>query len=308
MAYMERHVAADRRLEEDLLVRAGLCSEENAPALLAELQQQVLDVLAAQGPATVRQISQAVPELQAKVRHSRGKSYEGEFSVGSRLVPGMCMLGLLIRARPRGSWRSNLYTYTVMSDWLPAVDMQSVTPQEARIWLVRRYLSAFGPATFEDAVWWTGFSRGETEDALASLRAEVLSETIQGLGDGFLMLVEEAYHLLNLVPADDTHASFLPALDPYIMGYRDRRRFLDPGYRAHIFDRAGNAVPTVWVNGRVAGIWGQRKDGSVAYGLFVAVSTAQQALIEGRRRELEVFLDGEYLPQRFHTPFSRSLQ
>jgi len=58
------------------------------------------------------------------------------------LVPTMGVLGLLVRARPRGTWRSNLYEYAALSDWLPDVDLESVTPQEARAWLVRRYLAA----------------------------------------------------------------------------------------------------------------------------------------------------------------------
>lgn len=32
------------------------------------------------------------------------------------------------RARPRGTWRSNLYEYAALSDWLPDVDLASVTP------------------------------------------------------------------------------------------------------------------------------------------------------------------------------------
>ena len=66
-------------------------------------------MLTEKGPSTVRQISQAVPELKAKVRHDVGKSYEGQFSIGSRLMLTMSVLGLLVRARPRGTWRSNLY-------------------------------------------------------------------------------------------------------------------------------------------------------------------------------------------------------
>ena len=133
--YVERHALAELRGWESLLVQAGICQEQEAEALLKKLHGQVLDVLTEKGPSTVRQISQAVPELKAKIRHDVGKPYEGEFSIGSRLVPSMCVLGLLVRAQPRGSWRSNLYEYAALSDWLPDVDVESVTPQEARAWL-----------------------------------------------------------------------------------------------------------------------------------------------------------------------------
>ena len=107
-AYVERHARAEFRGWEPLLVQAGMCQEGEAEALLKKLHRRVLDVLTEKGPSTVRQISQAVPELKTKIRHDVGKPYEGEFSIGSRLVLTMGVLGLLVRARPRGTWRSSL--------------------------------------------------------------------------------------------------------------------------------------------------------------------------------------------------------
>jgi hypothetical protein len=305
-AYTQAQLPAELRDPAPLLVQAGLCPETEAGAALETLHQQVLDVLAEKGPATVREISLAVPQLQARVRHSVGKSYEGEFSLGSRLVPAMCAQGLLIRARPRGTWRSNLYEYASLSGWLPDADLASTTPQEARTWLVRRYLAAFGPATFDDVQWWTGFSKRVVQAALQPLKPEVVEVAIEGLGEGYLMLADDVRRLRGLATPDSPYAFFLPSLDPYVMGYRHRRRFLAPEHRAQVFDRAGNAMPTVWLDGRVVGAWGQRKDGTVVYGLFEPVGE-EEPLLEAKRRQLEAFLDGEYLPQRSHTPFTRTL-
>jgi len=266
-AYAERRTPIEFRDQESLLVQAGICREEEAGTLLRELHRRVLAVLAEEGPSTVRRISQAVPELKAKVRHSAGKSYAGEFSIGSRLVPSMCALGLLIRVRPRGAWRSNLYEYAALSDWLPDVDPKSVTSQEAQVWLVRRYLTAFGPATFDDVQWWTGFSKREMRDALDALKPTPTEVAIEGLGDGCLMLADDARRLRDFAPPDAPYVFFLPGLDPYIMGYRDRRRFLAPEHRAKVFDRAGNAMPTVWADGRVVGVWGMWILGNVSYSI-----------------------------------------
>jgi len=301
-AYVERHARAEFQGWEYLLVQAGICQEGEAEALLKQLHRRVLDVLTERGPSTARQISQAVPELKAKIRHDVGKPYEGEFSLGSRLMLTMSVLGLLVRARPRGTWRSNLYEYAALSDWLPDVDLESVTPQEARAWLVQRYLSAFGPATLDDVQWWTGFSKGETEEALRALKPAAAAVAVEGLGDAYLMLAEDAQRLRDFAQPDTPYVFLLPGLDPYIMGYRDRGRFLAAGHRAKVFDRAGNAMPTVWVNGRVVGAWGQRRDGSVVYGLLESVGEEEQALLEGEVQRLEGFLDGEFLPPRTHTP------
>jgi hypothetical protein len=307
-AYVERHTRAELRGWEPLLVQAGMCQEGEAEALLKKLHNRVLDVLTEKGPSTVRQISQAVPELKTKIRHSVGKSYEGEFGIGSRIMLTMSVLGLLVRARPRGSWRSNLYEYAALSGWLPGVDLESVTPQEARAWLVQCYLAAFGPATLDDIQWWTGFSKGEAEEALGGLEPAVLEVSIEGLDDGYLMLADDAQQLCDFAQPGVPYVFFLPALDPYIMGYRDRRRFLAAEHRTRVFDRAGNAMPTVWANGRVVGAWGQRKDGNVIYGLFELAGEEERTLLEGEAQRLEGFLGGEFLPPRTSTPFTRALR
>jgi uncharacterized protein YcaQ len=307
-AYVERHTLAEFQGWEPLLVQAGMCQEGEAEALLNKLHHRILDVLIEKGPCTARQISQAVPELKTKIRHDVGKPYEGEFSIGSRIMLTMSVLGLLVRARPRGTWRSNLYEYAALSDWLPEVELESVTLQEARAWLVQRYLAAFGPATLDDIQWWTGFSKGEAEEALEALKPAVEEVTIEGLGNGYLMLADDAQRLRDFSPPGVPFVFLLPGLDPYIMGYRDRRRFLAPEHRAKIFDRAGNAMPTIWANGRVVGAWGQRRDGSVVYGLFEPVGEEEQALLGGEVQRLEGFLAGEYLPSRTQTPFTRALK
>jgi len=217
-------------------------------------------------------------------------------------------IGLLIRARPRGTWRSNLYEYVPLSAWLPGVDLETVAPQEAQVWLVRRYLCAFGPTTGNYIQWWTGFSKGDTREALRALGAEVVEVAIEGWGNGYLMLADHVERLRGFVPPDTPYVFFLPGLDPFIMGYTDRRRFLAVEHRAKVFDRAGNAVPTVSVNGRVVGGWGQRKDGSVTYGLFEPVGDEERVLLEGKRQQLEGYLDGELLRPRSYTPFTRALK
>ncbi|MBU0493801.1 MAG: winged helix DNA-binding domain-containing protein, partial [Chloroflexi bacterium] len=294
-----------------LLVYAGLCQEEEASVLLEVLYRRVLDVLADRGPATLPEISPAVPELTAKIQHSEGKAYEGEFSIGTRLMGEWCARGLLIRTRPRGTWRSNLYEYAAFSDWLPDTDLSSVTLQDAQAWLVRRYLAAFGPATLDDVQWWTGLTKTETRNALKPLGPELAEVSIAGLGDAqaYLMLTDDAERLSDFTPPGEPFVFFLPALDPYIMGYKDRRRFLDPAHNDKVFDRAGNAVPTVWANGRVVGVWNQRDDGSVVYGLFEPVSEPEQALLDAEARRLEGFLGGDVVaPPFFRTAFFRDLK
>jgi uncharacterized protein YcaQ len=290
-----------------LLAQAGLCTEQEAGETLGKLQRHVLTVLAERGPSTTQEIAEAVPEFQAKIRHDVGKPYEGEFSIGTRLMSSMCAQGLLVRTRVRGSWRSNLYEYAPLADWLPGVDLASVTAQEARTWLVRRYLAAFGPARADDVKWWTGFTKTDTKKALAALEPEVVEVTVEEMGSRYLMLAGDAERAVGFVAPSDPFACLLPSLDPYIMGYRDRRRFLAEEHRPRLFDRAGNSVPTVLMNGRVVGAWGQHKDGTVRYDLLEQITAEERAHLEAEVARLESFLDGEYLPSGFLTPSFKAL-
>ena len=309
----KRRRLAEQQDAESLLVQADICEQEQARTALKKLHRRVLAVLTERGPSTVQEISQAVPELQARIRYSVGKAYEGEFSLGSRLVPGMCALGLLVRARPRGSpsaWRSNLYEYAALADWLPDIDLGAVTPSQAQTWLVRRYLSAFGPTTADDIQWWTGWSKHETTKALSALESSLVTVAVEGLVGGHLMLADDAQRLRRFAPPKLPYVFFLPALDPYTMGYQDRQRSLRvaPEHRDKIFDRAGNAMPTVWANGQVVGAWGQHKDGSVVYGLFEPVGDDTLARLTDEARRLESFLEAEFLALSTSTPFTRSLK
>jgi hypothetical protein len=175
---------------------------------------------------------------------------------------------------------------------------------------VRRYLDRFGPATLDDIQWWTGFSKRDTTKALQPLTPLLEEVAIEGLGDGFLMLRENAKQLDGFAPHDTPSVFLLPSLDPYVMGYRDRRRFLSGEHHNKVFDRSGNALPTVWVNGRVVGAWDQREeDGSVICGFFETVGEDEQAILALEAQRLKDFLGDTFIkPAFFHTAFTRHLR
>ena len=160
----------------------------------------------------------------------------------------------LIRGRPRGTWRSNLYEYNAFEAWFSDVDLESLTVEEAQVKLVQHYLSHLGPATEEDIVWWTGLGKQEIRQALALMRGQLMEIEIEGLRDSHLLLTKDLNELESSYQSERS-TFFLPSLDPYIMGYKDRRRFLDQVRHEQVFDRAGNALPTVWFDGEVIGVW-----------------------------------------------------
>ena len=56
----------------------------------------------------------------------------------------------------------------------------------------------------------------------------------------------------DTVVAGPPPITLLPSLDPTIMGWKLRTWYLGP-HRAPLFDRSGNAGPTVWIGGQAVG-------------------------------------------------------
>ena len=67
------------------------------------------------------------------------------------------------------------------------------------------------------------------------------------------------------------------------MGWKHRTWYLGP-HRGPLFDRSGNAGPTVWVGGQAVGAWSQRAGGEVVYRLLEDVSRRDAQRIDGGGR------------------------
>ena len=171
-------------------------------------------------------------------------------------------------------------------------------PAAARTELLRRWLAAFGPGTMTDVTWWTGWTVRHAEAALAGAGAV---EVELDEGTGFV-----AHEDLEPAPECGGWVALLPALDPTVMGWKERAWYLGD-HQAQLFDRNGNAGPTIWWCGRVVGGWGQRPDGSVVYRLTQDLGSDGETHVSERARALEAWLGGVRVTPRFPTPLFRDL-
>jgi len=185
---------------------------------------------------------------------------EIEKALGTRLnispiVNLMCDKGLLMRGNPDKGWKSNIHTYYLSKEYFPDVDLNAYGEEEARRLVVQWYLASFGPATENDVIWWTGFPRGQSKEILEEMRKRVAIVDISDLKGEYFMPSSQKTSLASTSLPENPLVSLLPSLDPYLMGYKDRERYLDPEYYDFIFDRSGNATSTILLDGRVIGIW-----------------------------------------------------
>jgi len=284
-----------RRLLVDLVGRAGLA--DDPPGWIEDVEKVAVNALEARGGATAAELAKDDPRLAQQIVFAEGKPYEGRQSVVSRILLLLAAEGRIVRGRPRGSWVSGQYRWSVVDAWLPG-GVPAWSLQEAQAELVRRWLRGFGPATIADVKWWTGLPMGQVRRAVAETGAvEVDLDGTPGL-----VLPDD----LDPVPAPEPWVALLPALDPTTMGWAGRDFYLDP-HRPALFDRNGNAGPTIWLNGHVVGGWAQRGTGEVVLRLLEDVGTDATEAIEAEAARLTAWLTPLRVTPRFRTPLEREL-
>lgn len=125
-----------------------------------------------------------------------------------------------------------------------------VDEADAMVSLARRYLAAYGPATAADLAAFSTLTRAPATAALAALGDELVRHTgpdgkpVLDLADGELC-------------EEDTPAPprLLGMWDNVLLAHTDRSRLIPPDYRGTVIRRNGDVLPTLLVDGYVAGVW-----------------------------------------------------
>jgi hypothetical protein len=217
--------------------------------------------------------------------------------VSTRVLFLLAAEGRVVRGRPRGRWTSSQYEWAALDAWTPPLRTWDTDAACAEV--LRRWLHAFGPGTMRDLTWWTGWTKGRTSSALRALDA--VEVALDDGGTGWLLPDD-----LAPVRAPRPWVALLPGLDPTVMGWKERDWFLGP-HAGRVFDRNGNAGPTVWAGGRVVGGWGQRRDGAIVVAFLEDVAESARRAVGREVAALTTWLDGTVVVPRFRTPLEREL-
>ena len=266
---------------------------------LQATQEQTLSALVARGEATAAELSRDVPALREKIAMAQDKPYATTQGASSRVLFLLAAEGRIVRGCPLGSWTSTLNRWAPAQSWLPG-GLPAIDPDEAAAQLVRRWLHAYGPGTYADLKWWTGWTAGLLRRALG--RVGPVEVALQGGTVGLVLAGDD-----EPLPAPaEPWTALLPALDPAPMGWQARDWYLG-AHRARLFDRSGNIGPTVWWEGRIVGGWAQRPDGEIVVALLEDVGSAASHAITAEARRLGDWIGAVRVTPRFRTPLERAL-
>lgn len=180
------------------------------------------------------------------------------------------------------------------TSWLASVSKRTMNALESR-----------GEATAAeltkdevDIKWWTGWPVRQVREALSVIGAiEVAVEA----GPAYVSDSD-----IDRIDSSNSWVAFLPSLDPTVMGWKERHWYLGD-HAARLFDRNGNAGPTVWADGKVVGGWAQRRDGEVLYRLLEDVDRDVAGSIDKRAHDLQTWLGGTVVTPRFRSPLDKEL-
>lgn len=116
--------------------------------------------------------------------------------------------------------------------------------------LVLRYLEGFGPASVADVAQFAMVQRGRVRKALQALTGDL--ERLEGPSGEELFDVPGAGR-----PDEDTPAPprLLAMWDSVLLAYFVRSRVIPPDYRKLVIRTNGDVLPTLLVDGYVAGVW-----------------------------------------------------
>jgi hypothetical protein len=113
--------AAQRRLLLQLLDQSGIAADD-PERWLEEVEEATVKALAARGQALATELSEDEPRLREQLLLAEGKSYAARQSVSTRVLLVLAAEGRIARGRPRGSWISGQYRWSLIESWLPGGD------------------------------------------------------------------------------------------------------------------------------------------------------------------------------------------
>lgn len=171
------------------------------------------------------------------------------------VISVMCDEMLLIRGKPLKSWRDRRIYYSPFDKYFPDINFNEYTESESTELLIERYIKSYGPVTENDIIWWLGISKGKARSVLDKLHSELELIKMDQIEHEYIIHKQDIIRLSNMKDNIESVVNALPGLDPYIMGYKNRERYIDYNFYEYIFDRSGNGTTTILLDGQVVGIW-----------------------------------------------------
>lgn len=166
--------------------------------------------------------------------------------------------------------------------------------REAKEFVLRRYLHAYGPATLNDFSRWSGMTMKEAKPIWDSIHEELIEVSIEG-AKAFVLREDlrevEGGKLWKPV------VRLLPSFDPYMLAHADKSHLVQTRHYKRVYRNQGWLSPVILVNGHVVGIWSFKRAGkatSIETELFDKIPLATLAEIKKEAERIVGFVRAQH--------------
>jgi hypothetical protein len=257
-----------------------------APDHVKALVDSIMDGLS-DGPRTQQ-------ELMARARKKAGKGMRAWLDNSWGALRPAVIDGLIVYGPPRGP----ATTFVRVDQWLPPQPRIGV--DEARAGLLRRFLSAFGPADAHDFAKWSGLKTSDAKSVAASLGDEIVQVSVDG-APGLIRSVDlEALENSRL---DPEAIRLLGPFDSFLLAHATKDHLVDPRHYKRVYRAQGWISPVVLRGGAIVGVWFPAAKGKRVTLGVEPFGRATPALRDGVAREAEAI--GRFLGVQCDARFSR---
>lgn len=165
--------------------------------------------------------------------------------------------GLICTTYLGSTWNREVRKYMPSGTFAKPSENHDIHEADAARELILNYFQSYGPATIEDAAWWSGLGITIIRDAVREARSDLVNVQIKGSNDEHYMTPAALDALAAKVDDNFMSVRLLPQEDNLLKGFspRNRLRFFDPIMAEHILNKAGETNPLVLYDRRIVGTW-----------------------------------------------------
>ena len=230
--------------EEKRLVKAGIDAE-----VLNSVIEAISDIVGAE-PITRPELEARLEERVGGWATSTNQGWAGNYKNWPMALGWAASLGSVCYGPAQGG-RS---TFVRLADWS---GWRDVDPDEAGVFVLRRFLHAYGPSTIAELSRWFALDPAISRRLFGELAGELAEVEVEGSRRWVLRRDLDA----DSEPAGDC-VHLLPHFDVFVVGSHPREQLMDPASSvAHASPGTAATFAVLLVGGRVGGVWERKPVG-----------------------------------------------
>jgi hypothetical protein len=215
----------------------------------------------------------------------------GLFNDEEHLSPwGGVFADLVRRGHACHAARSGEGLFAHRAFWRPDLRWEPPEPDAANVEMARRYLRAYGPATFQDYAHWRGAERQRARRWWAALEPELAQVSVNGQAMHLLREDLEEFTRTTEPPFCSLH--MLHRFDPLLLAHKDKSWIVPAAHYKRVFRSAGHIEGVVLDAGVAVATWRYARKGDalrITLEPFNPLPARLHALIQQRSLAIATF-------------------